>query len=416
VGANYTRPIVDKIARSEYGAPVVRSLGHERYQAVWDAAAAANRVGTFQLRTARQRAIDGCAIVQIYHDERTGRVRWQHVLPEHVLPVVLPGDNYDEVSAVIVDRELPTHATAPQHRLQDSEGADEGRGVPSPGDPRAGRRIEVYTPDEVAVWIDGQRVAAPQLQPWEREASYGCLPFVIFNGQTLVGDLLGYSAARGLVEINHFINRHLSNLSEIIDYQAFSLLVVKMGLSGFPVDADGRSVLDLGADKFLMVGDEGDAHFISPQPKIGEILDVLDRLIGVMYETGSVPVAAVQPQQGHAESGLARQVQFMPLRDVVAELAMQDAESERELIAKTLAIHEAHAGGAGYAEVMAALSDLRIRFPEHYLPVDEAARVELYQARRAAGLESRRMQLAAEHPEMDEAAVARLLERIDEEK
>ena len=105
----------------------------------------------------------------------------------------------------------------------------------------------------------------------------------------------------------------------------------------------------------------------------------------------------------------------MPLRDVVAELAMQDAESERELIAKTLAIHEAHAGGAGYAEVMAALSDLRIRFPEHYLPVDEAARVELYQARRAAGLESRRMQLTAEHPEMDEAAVARLLERIDEE-
>jgi len=423
VGANITRLIIDTIARAEYGSPVVRRLGHEAHQATWDAAAKANRVGTFQLRTARQRGIDGCCIVQLYWDERERRVRWQHVLPEHFLPVVLPGDNADEVSAVIIDRELSAHDTAPQHRLRDTEGAGEdlpSRAPQSSRDGQKGRRIEIYTPDEVGVWIHGEKVGGGQLRWWEREARYGCLPFVVFNGQLLVGDVFGYSFARGIVEINHFINRHLSNLSEIIDYQAFSLLVVKMGVSGMPADADGRSVLDVGADKFLMVGDDGEAHFISPEPKITEILAVLDRMIRVMYETGSVPMAAVQPQQSHAESGIARQIQFLPLRDIVEELKTQDLEAERELIAKTLLLDRLHREGRGgegaYERVLGELGGLEIVFPDRYLPMDEKARVDLCLARREAGFESRRMQLKAEHPEMDDAAIDALMAGIDEGK
>ncbi len=409
VGANYTRPIIDKIARVEYGGHVVRRLGDPELQARWDAAAAANKVGTFQLRTARQRGIDGCCIVQLYWDEAAGRVRWQHVLPEHFLPVVLPGDNYDEISAVIIDRQLAADQTAPRHRVREDE--------PSPpSGARATRRVEIYTPEEVGVWIDGRKVEGKALRWWERQAQYGCLPFVIFNGPLLVGDVLGYSLARGIVEINHFINRHLSNLSEIIDYQAFSLLVVKMGLSGMPLDADGRPLVDVGADKFLMVGEGGDAHFISPQPKISEILDVLDRMIGVMYETGSVPVAAVQPQQSHAESGVSRQIQFMPLRDLVKELQTQDIESERELVAKTLLLEAVHRGERrSYEDALERTADLQVVYPETYHPVDEASRVELYMARREARLESRRMQLRREHPELSDEAIAALEAQIDDD-
>jgi hypothetical protein len=175
-------------------------------------------------------------------------------------------------------------------------------------------------------------------------------------------------------------------------------------------------MLDAGYDKFLMLGEGGHAAYADPNPKIEEMLAVLDRVIGVMYEVGSVPVAAVQPQQSHAESAVSRQIQFMPLRDIVKELQTQDLESERELIAKSLLLHRMHTEGGGtYEQVLDDLDRLEIQYPEHYHAIDEQARVQLYMARREARLESRRMQLRREHPEMDEPAIEALIEQIDHE-
>jgi len=155
-------------------------------------------------------------------------------------------------------------------------------------------------------------------------------------------------------------------------------------------------------------------YFADPNPKISEVLAVIERLIGMMYETGSVPVAVVQPQQSHAESAASRQIQFMPLVDLVEELITHDTESERELIEKMLLIDAFHRSGpTGLGEVRERMGKVEIAFQRTFLPVDEAARFELLRAKREAGLLNRRMMLAAEHPEMSEGELDTLLEEIE---
>lgn len=430
VGANYCAPIVDKIARSEYGFDVVRNLHDDGLQARWDAIARANRAGTFQLLTARQRAIDGTCIVQMYWDEDRKRTCWRHVQPENFFPIVLPGDNYDEVSAVVILRDTTAQDIGGTHRLRDTEGSgDEGnqnintergdRVLRSLGRDDVGKehRVEIYTPEAIAVWEGNQRVGTSALKPWEHVASYGTLPFVVFNGKTLVGDVFGYSFARGIVELNHFINRHLSNLSQIIDYQAFSLLVVNGGITGLSANDLEQINLNLNYNKFLVTGEGGDAKYVNPQPRIQEIVDVINKTIEMMFEVGNVPLAAVKPQQSHEESGISRQVQWMPLRDLVEELHTQDRWAERDLIAKSLHIDAVHRGDAGTFESMEErLVQAEIAYPKRYLPVDRATDVEVYTMRHEAGLEGRKERMAEEHPEMDEPEIEAKMREIDDEK
>lgn len=402
VGANYCAPIVNKPVQAEYGGRVRRTVGDADLQARLDAIARANALHTFQLKTARQRAIDGTAIVQVFWDPAivsipsipsrmdsmdkmdgmdaaVGGVRLKHVLPEHFFPIVL--DDHERLDAVIIDRggdvARPPSAESPPPRAA----------VP--------HRVEIYTADDIAVYEDGARVNGPM--------GYGALPFVVFNGRRLVGDVFGHSMLRGIAELNHALNESLNNVLEILRFQAFSLLVIQGGLHGLPLDADGRPKLAVGEAGFLNLDAEGRVYFADPNPKIGEVLAVIDRLIGMMYETGSIPMAVVQPQQAHAESAASRQVQFLPLVDLVEELITFDTDSERDLIEKALLVDATHRSGpVRLDEVRRRLGRVEIEFPRTFLPVDEAARFELLRAKREAGLLTRRRMLAAVHPELSE--------------
>lgn len=434
VGANYCAPIVNKPVQAEYGGRVRRTVGDAELQGRLDAIARGNALHTFQLKTARQRAIDGCAVVQVYWEVRNaewgmrseegnaqdsasnsalrtpnsalGGPRLKHILPEHFFPIVL--DDCERLDAVIVDRgPLPL-----------GEGRGRGRGTgaapsigvphPSPLPGGEGGRVEIYTPDDIAIYEDGARINEPM--------GYGALPFVVFNGRRLVGDVFGHSMLRGIAELNHALNESINNVLEILRFQAFSLLVIQGGLHGLPTDADGRPKLAISEAGFLNIDSEGRVYFADPNPKIGEVLAVIDRLIAMMYETGSIPMAVVQPQQSHAESAAARQVQFMPLVDLVEELITFDTDSERDLIERALLVDATHRSGPlGLDEVRRRMGRVEIEFPRSFLPVDDAARFELLRAKREAGLLTRRMMLAAEHPEASEEEVEALAAEIEGE-
>lgn len=394
VGANYCAPIVNKPVQAEYGGAVRRTVADAELQARLDAIVRANALHTFQLKTARQRAIDGCAIVQAFWDSNLpqvsepagGTVRLKHILPEHFFPIVL--DDHERLDAVVVDRS--DHAS----RVTRQE--------------KAPSRVEIYTRDDIAIYEGGVRINEPM--------GYGALPFAVFNGRRLVGDVFGHSMLRGIAELNHALNESLNNILEILRFQAFSLLVIQGGLHGLPTDADGRPRLAIGEAGFLNIDSEGRVYFADPNPKIGEVLAVIERMIGMMYETGSIPVAVVQPQQSHAESAASRQVQFMPLVDLVEELITFDTESERELIEKMLLIDATHRSGPiGLGEVRERMGGVEIAFPRSFLPVDEAARFELLRAKREAGVLTRRMMLAAEHPELNEEELDALIEQLGQE-
>ncbi len=421
VGANYCAPIVNKPVQAEYGGGVRRTIGDAELQARLDAIARANRLHTFQITTARQRAIDGTAIVQVYWSAsgvppsggssedrvnaglRTGApsgVKLKHILPEHFFPVVT--DDAERIDAVIIDR-------------SESGIWNVDSGIPAPASDHASRvtghaaassRVEIYTPGDIAIYEDGERVNEP--------TGYGTLPFVLFQGRRLVGDVFGHSMLRGIAELNHALNESINNVLEILRFQAFSLLVIQGGLHGLPLDADGRPKLAIGEAGFLNIDAEGRVYFADPNPKIEEILAVIDRLIGMMYETGSIPMAVVQPQQSHAESAASRQVQFMPLVDLVAELETFDTESERELIEKALLLDTVHrVGPTSLDAIRERMGKVEIAFPRTFLPIDEAARFELTEAKREAGLLTRRMMLREAHPGLSEEELEALMGEIE---
>ena len=473
VGANYCAPIVNKPVQAEYGGAVRRTVGDPELQRRLDAIARANALHTFQLKTARQRAIDGAAVVQAYwapassplplgegrvralqagaapatelphpapasghpsdglplpamgaplprgQGDGAGGLRLKHILPEHFFPIVT--DDYERIDAVILDRRASSPLPLGEGRVRDlGRGAPSAPRLPHPNPLPGGEggRVEIYTPDDIAIYEDGVRINDPaSLPPGERPAQYGVLPFVVFNGRRLVGDVLGTSMLRGIAELNHALNESINNVLEILRFQAFSLLVIQGGLHGLPTDAEGRPRLAIGEAGFLNIDAEGRVYFADPNPKIGEVLAVIDRLIAMMYETGSIPVAVVQPQQSHAESAASRQVQFMPLVDLVEELITHDLEAERALIEKALLIDAIHRSGpTSLDEVRERMGRVEIEFPRNFLPMDEAARFELARAKREAGLLTRRMMLRAERPELSDEELDSLIAELDEEK
>lgn len=431
VGANVIRPIVDKIASAEYGEPAKRTFGKGDEGAAlaeeFDAAVSARLLHTSRSLTARQRGIDGTAILHLYWDDVAKVIRWKHEKPEDVCPVIL--DDWERLDAVIVDRGAAT-ARRVLYFFDDTY-PDQGKGAyqPSQGDRPAmsqgadepeRRIVEVYTPMDFGVYV-----VARGDRGWEKERRlddpsksipYGCIPFVFFNGQRLVGDFFGYSQERGLVELNKAINHGLSSLAEVINMQAFSLLVIQ-GATNLPTDEKGRPTVGIGSSTFLNVDAEGRVYFADPSPKIAECIQHIDRMVELAFECGRVPLSVVQPQQSHAESAAARQLQFLPLIDVVKELQTYDALSEFQFAARALLIARRMAGGADdLAGVEEELAGFGVQYSENYYPMDEPTKLEIYQTRRDLGLEGRSDQLGQEHPDLDAEEIAELADRIDEEQ
>jgi len=362
VALNYCAPIVDKIVRAEYSRRVARLIDNDDAREVFKAVSKANTLHTFQIRTARQRAIDGTCIVQVFWDDAARTVRLRHVLPEHFYPVCL--SDHERIDAVIIDRQGPLALNY--------------------GEADANRRVEIFTPDEVGVFEGGQRINDPDAESrWAAQARYGMLPFVVFNGRRLVGDVFGASLLKGIAQLNHAVNEAANDVLEILRFQAFSLLIIQGALDSLPVDEEGRPRLAISESGFLNIDENGRVYFADPNPKISEILQVLESLIRMMFETGSVPVAAAQPQQSHAESATARTIQFMPLIDLVTELQTFDTESEEELIEKVLRLHSVHTG----AEIEP--GGVEVRFARNFLPADEFSKLQMNIEALNAGLKTK---------------------------
>ncbi|HUU33627.1 MAG TPA: hypothetical protein VMW48_06160, partial [Vicinamibacterales bacterium] len=425
-GVGLTGVVVDKIVTAEYGEAAARSFGEN--EALGDEFAAAidtRRLHPSRVLTARQRAVDGCAVLNLYWDEASGRVRWKHELPEHVLPIVL--DDWERLDAVIIDRRRNATAGGGTAVSTARGGGriDEGGGarlLPAATD--LTYEVEVYTPTESGrlqvnrkageAKFTGATVVARD-DGADELRSYGCIPLVFFNGRRLVGDVLGKSLTRGVVELNRAANEAISTVGEVVRIQGFSLLVIQGALQNVPTDEHGRSRLSLGEASFVNIDAEGKVYFADPNPKIADALAYIAALVEWALATGRVPTAVVQPQQAHAESAASRSIQFLPLIDLINELETFDAESEFDFAAKALTI--ARRVGAGKAvdeqQVRDELADFKVDFSEDFYPVDDESKYQVYTMRRELALEGRTGQLRREHPDLDDDALAALAEEID---
>jgi len=199
--------------------------------------------------------------------------------------------------------------------------------------------------------------------------------------------------------------------------QTFSLLVIQGNLSSLPVDERGMPRIEVSEKAFLHLDSEGKVYYADPNPKIKETIEVIAQLVEWAFACGRIPLAVVQPQQAHAESGIARQIQFLPLIDMVTELTTYDEQSEREFAAKVLTVaREAKGAQPSFKDVLDEIAGFTMTWSENFYPTDEETKLNVYDQRRELRLESRLQQLAREHPELDEAELKVLADEIDAEE
>jgi len=350
---NYTQQVVNKLVESEYGRPLIFEFlekDDSPEQQAYDAWKKILNINSVRISQARQRAIDGHSILQVLWDEEKGQVRLKKILPEHWFPIL--GDTFEDIEAVIIEK--------PKRRFDRESNAFQNI-----------TRTEVYTQDDIGIWE-----ADIRLDPPNNQVKLGFLPFVVWQGTRLTGFPLGDSLVRSAAELNHAVNIVANNIAEMIRYQGFSLLVIQGEVGGLEIDPKtGRATLRLSERAFLNVAaDGGAASFETPNPKISESLEVLDKWTRYMFETSAIPLAAISPQQGHVESGVSRQISFQPLVEKVNELWTEDEFVERKLFRKMMATHNAFQTSEG------AKLDLEVKFnikePQGaVMPIDETTKL-----------------------------------------
>jgi hypothetical protein len=136
----------------------------------------------------------------------------------------------------------------------------------------------------------------------------------------------------------------------------------------FPDDLDGVNV---GSARAIRTGEGGDAKYIVPDLKIGEFVELIERLYRWAYETAMVPLAAVRTSET-ARSGVALMMEFKPLIDLVRERAKRFRACEIELMKQTALVDTVHREGKRFTPAQAAAFmrklECEVRFELNVVP------------------------------------------------
>lgn len=150
----------------------------------------------------------------------------------------------------------------------------------------------------------------------------GFIPFVNFKAMEVHGQYFGHAPARNVRKINQQINRMLTDLSFSIKFQGYSPIAIS-GMSG-----DTLVVMHPGRALNLPAG--ASVQSLSVDPKIEQVLSVIQWLEQKCYETASVPMISVVGG-GSATSGRELMIKWYPLLKIFHEKAQRFQKYELEL-------------------------------------------------------------------------------------
>ena len=390
-GINITRAIPERIRDGLYGRKVERICQdpetHLRLAAIYEE----NGFDSIACQVALEASILGSHVVGPYFDERLGRVSFRTRYLGDVYPWVSE-QNAEVLEALLVEVVIDDLFTGESFL-----------------------RAEIYTPWETGVFIS--RDSRPDY--WELDRSfhpdggltnrYGVIPWVHFRGRcpAQAGDWFGLSDVRDAVEVNKFINELLSIADKNAHDQGWSQLV----LINFPDDIERISV---GTSKAIRTGEGGDAKYIVPDLKIGEFLDLIDRLYRWAYESAMVPMAAIRTAD-QPRSGAALEIELKPLVDLIREREKRYRKCEIELMKTTALVDAVHRERRTFTpnearEFLASL-ECDVRFTGSLVPEDPNAELERDLKLLAAGLADP-VDLVARYHGLSRAEAEKKLEQI----
>lgn len=336
--ANYVRRLSREVIQGLYGDEVKRDIDatfpeatHQKLQDIWDQ----NRMITTQWNIGRDLYVLGDGWANIAFNQWTENVSVYAVYPGNI--------------------EYSTDPNDPNHLIEVVETRTSGKSRV----PRSGDLFTLWVwQDEIFDHLtsDGRHIpdAKGQSGPWPNP--YGRIPYVKWTGESSTGSTEGHSYVLDAVTIQRTILNRLSDMNTLIEDQAHGLLV----LSG-----NEQPSVESGPKRFLAVGPEGDAKFISPGAELAAVEASIMASIERMYETNSVPISMLRG--GSANSGLQLAIEMRPYTRVVESLRASALQSERELVKMVCKIGAVH--GLGLPDDVTPV----IEFSSNILPSDKNA-------------------------------------------
>lgn len=243
----------------------------------------------------------------------------------------------------------------------------------------------VWTPEFSCIVDQANKFVQP-IEPNE----YGTVPFAIWRGRAIAGELRGQSLIAGAVTLADLILQQASDLDWLLIHSAHKI-VWSRGI-------EQPQVTD-GVDRWIhFTGGREDGGEIGAVDQSGDIegfLKVIQANFDAAFQLHGVPVAVIKGEE--AASGFALKVRYAPLSGVASGLRLRAVPPERRVLRLVAIIGNAH--GRGYPSPEKLKPE--VRFETAIVPSDGEAEKMADQREVEKGLLTRDSYLRRHHPELD---------------
>lgn len=174
---------------------------------------------------------------------------------------------------------------------------------------------EHWTPWEYHLAVDDQMVAkgpnmyAPIPKPGEQPKP-AWLPFVHIPNLQVNGEYFGFGDAEPILDLQDELNMRIADFGDIINYHAHPITIVNNYYGRF-------EDLRTGPDVVWDMGREGEAKYLEWDGPAPGIMEYLDLLMNVLFDTSNLTGVAFGRTEQSQASGSALVVQMLPIVEVV---------------------------------------------------------------------------------------------------
>lgn len=308
---NLTKPIMHKRSTMLYKRPLIREfVGPVESIAFIENCYAENKIDSFMLACDLASELTGTALI----------------LPEIVDPDQSDAEKYElsgiklrlfdavDISVVPDEDDPSMPGSVSVIRFVDRLSARS-----TPKNPQVERVVvqQIWT-DEAVVTYEGHMLVSSETN------ELGFLPFTTFRGEEVYNQYLGHAPCNIIRLLNEDINQMLTHLGYMVKMQAGTPIALIGYQSGEGVTIHPGRAFSVPAGST--------AEVLQLNPKIKEVLDVINYLEEKAFETSNVPkVSVVGGEEGQAESGRELLIRWFPLKQLFDEKTVRFSQYELDL-------------------------------------------------------------------------------------
>jgi hypothetical protein len=319
---NYTKAIVNEYVNGVFAKPVIIQFEKDENQKIWESIVhplTFFNIVPFFMKCQRIAEVSNTCLVMIRYNKKTRQTYFEDIRGEFVY--FLPKEeNPKEIGTLIISYNFDTGDPDPQKRIM--------------------KRVEIWDDEKWEVWIHSPFLGEEKL------LNSGPNPYKLIPAAKLCPEEddntnYGITNIPDVVRVNEIYNNLWTILMRICVYQSFSVLVVK---------SDQDLNLTLAPTRFLnMEGvEEGDAQYVTPQPKINEVEKVLMDLKMELQDVAHVPSEVMASSKGLTpESGYALRIKRIPIEQEWERRRMSYGPSVKDLCKKTVIVDNVNKGKSG---------------------------------------------------------------------